>query len=175
MKRFSRQAALEVAALLRAHTAHCDEAIEFAIAGSVRRLKPEIGDLDLVVVTDAPAIVAAHLLAFPQISQVLCSGASKVSVILQCGLQVDIRFCVKEAFGSMLAHCTGPMEHNIAMRQLAKMLGFKLNEYGLFSGESRIAGLDEKSIYEALRCDWIEPSDRGAFTRRHTIAPPQPL
>ena len=175
MKLFPRQAALEVAAMLRSHVAYCDEAIEFAIAGSVRRLKPEIGDLDLVVVTDAPALVAAHLLAFPQISQVLCKGESKISVILQCGLQVDVRFCAKEAFGAMLAHCTGPMEHNIAMRQRAKSLGFKLNEYGLFSGDFRITGRDEKSIYEALRCDWIEPSDRGGFTRRHTIAPPQPL
>lgn len=162
---FDRALALHAAAQIRDHLSDELAPDSFFVAGSVRRFKDAVHDLDLVIATeDAPALVA-RLLLFPMIAEALCSGNAKASMILTSGLQVDIRFCRSDQLGSMMAHCTGPREHNIEMRQRAAQHGLKLNEYGLFRQGERVAGDSEESIYAALGLEWIMPQKRGESIR----------
>src|SRR5881394_4119275 len=138
-------------------------------AGSLRRGKETVGDLDLLVTladghtsqkhVDA---LAKHILAFPGVDQTLAHGENKVSFTLKNGLQVDVRLLEVENFGAALLYFTGSKEHNVALRGRANDMGLTLNEYALatLKGEKRVAGRTEEQIYSKLKLDFIPPELR---------------
>ena len=132
--------------------------IEVGMAGSLRRGKSTVGDLDLLS-TDKRVIGAIK--GCPGVAQVLESGPRRTSVKLDDGVQVDVRLFSREEYGAALVYFTGSKDHNIAMRNLAIEKGWKLNEYGLFdkSGE-RLAGEDEEGIYRRLGLAYVPPELR---------------
>jgi len=144
----------------------CKGAKRVAAAGSLRRGKETIGDIDLLC--HAPASAAEEIIecfaAAPDVQRVLAKGGTKGSVVLRGDVQADLRVVQKVEYGSALAYFTGSKAHNIRLRELAARKGLKLNEYGLFRGEERIAGADEEGIYRALGLAFIPPElreDRG--------------
>ena len=138
-------------------------------AGSLRRGKETVGDLDLLV-TLADAFtsqkhvdaLAEHILKFPDIDQKLAHGENKVSFTLTNGLQVDVRLLEKENFGAALMYFTGSKEHNVALRGRANDMGLTLNEYALatLKGEKRVGGRTEEEIYAKLKLDFVPPELR---------------
>ena len=130
-------------------------------AGSLRRGRETIGDLDLVGVSDEPAAAAAAFVGLPDVAEILAHGESKASVRLHSGLQVDLRIVPNESFGAALQYFTGSKAHNIALRKLAVAKGWKLNEYGLYDSTDRtLAGEDEDGIYRAFGLAPIPPELR---------------
>ncbi|HVZ42853.1 MAG TPA: DNA polymerase/3'-5' exonuclease PolX [Ramlibacter sp.] len=133
-------------------------------AGSVRRMRETVGDLDLLVEAPPGTGVMEHFALSPQVTEVLARGSTRSSVLLAGGLQVDLRVVRPASFGSASLYFTGSKAHNIALRRLALDAGLKLNEYGLDRGKRRIAGATEESVYAALGLAYIEPElreDRG--------------
>lgn len=134
------------------------------IAGSLRRRKETIGDLDLLVAARGDSAVIDRFAHLDDVRQVLASGTTRASVVLRSGLQVDLRSVAQESFGAAWMYFTGSKAHNIALRRLAQERGLKLNEYGLFEGPRRRAGGSEEEVYRALGLRFIEPElreDRG--------------
>ena len=135
-------------------------------AGSYRRAKETIGDLDLLVTASSGSPVTDRFAAYPEVREVMAHGRTKASVRLACGLQVDLRVVPEASYGAALQYFTGSKEHSVVLRQLAQQRGLKLNEYGLFKGEQSIAGATEESIYAAVGLPWIPPElreNRGEF------------
>jgi DNA polymerase (family 10) len=132
-------------------------------AGSLRRGRETIGDLDLLVTGPNAAAALDRVAANPKVHEVLGRGANKTSVKLgREGLQVDVRALEHASFGAAMQYFTGSKEHNVALRQRAIRMGFKLSEYGLFRAEDdvRVAGETEEEVYGALGLDWIPPELR---------------
>jgi DNA polymerase (family X) len=138
-------------------------------AGSLRRGKETVGDLDLLV-TLAPgkriggtvAAITKHILGFGEIDQTLAHGENKVSFVLKSGLQVDVRLLERESFGAAMLYFTGSKEHNVALRGRANKMGYTLSEYALatLKGERPVAGESEEDIYAKLKLDPIPPELR---------------
>lgn len=144
--------------LLRKHPA----VSRLAVAGSLRRMKETVGDVDMLVVSKRPKIVMDHFVTLPGVSRVYAHGDTKSSVLFRSGLQADLRVVPAESYGAALNYFTGSKDHNVAMRQLAIAKGLKLNEYGLYRGTKRIAGKTEEEIYKALGLRYVEPELREA-------------
>jgi DNA polymerase (family X) len=155
---------------LAAYIAKAGEAVETVTpAGSLRRGKETVGDLDLLV-TMRPGqdkqkdidAVAEHILKYPGIDRQLARGENKVSFILGRGLQVDVRLLEKKSFGAALLYFTGSKEHNVALRGRANDMGWTLNEYALttLKGGRTVAGKTEEEIYAKLKLAYIEPELR---------------
>jgi len=168
--RFKLDDADEAAQKLVVYISKMDKIVESVTpAGSLRRGKETIGDLDLLVTMrpghdnqkDVDA-VAAHILKYPGIDQTLAHGENKVSVVLGNGLQVDVRLLEKDSFGAALLYFTGSKEHNVVLRGRARDMGWTLNEYALttLKGGRFVAGKTETDIYDKLRLDYIEPELR---------------
>ena len=130
-------------------------------AGSLRRWKETIGDIDILATEDDDDIMD-HFVEHDSVEEVLVKGETKTSVRLRGGIQADLRVVDRESFGSALQYFTGAKEHNVPLRQIAIDKGYKLNEYGLFEKENkeRIAGSEEEQIYNELDLDWIPPELR---------------
>ena len=141
---------------------NCDKIDAINIAGSLRRMKETIGDVDILASSNHPNIVMEYFTKYPNVDRVLLKGSTKTSVLLYDNLQVDLRVVRKESYGAALQYFTGSKEHNVAMRSLAIKKGFKLNEYGLFDKETEtyITGKTEGEIYNKLDLDYIEPELR---------------
>jgi DNA polymerase (family 10) len=134
-------------------------------AGSLRRCRETCGDLDLLIPSrkHGPDIVRAFT-ALPGVERVLAAGETKGSVLFEGGRQVDLRVVAPEALGAALCYFTGSKEHNVRLREIAKKRGLKVNEYGVWKGEKRVAGKTEEEVYAALDLLWIPPEmreDRG--------------
>ena len=132
-------------------------------AGSLRRGRETVGDLDLLVTGPAATEVLERFVRFPKVEQVLGHGENKASAkVGREGLQVDVRALPRESFGAGLQYFTGSKDHNVAIRTRAVKMGLKLSEYGLYraADETRLAGETEESIYEALGLCWIPPELR---------------
>lgn len=132
-------------------------------AGSLRRGKETVGDLDLLVTGPAAAAALDRFVAFPRVQEVLGHGENKASARVGLeGLQVDVRALPKESFGAAMQYFTGSKDHNVAIRTRAVRMGLKLSEYGLFriEDDSKVAGETEAGIYEALGMPWIPPELR---------------
>jgi DNA polymerase (family 10) len=140
--------------------AHAPDAIIEAV-GSLRRGCETCGDLDLLA-TGAPAALMDHFVEYPLVERVLGHGDTKSSILVQGGFQADLRLVAVESRGAAMQYFTGSKAHNIALRDRAIGLGFKLNEYGLFriDDDSRVAGEHEEGIYEALGLAWVPPELR---------------
>jgi DNA polymerase (family X) len=159
-KRMLFRDATVIAEALLAHLRNSDAVIEVEIAGSFRRRRETIGDLDVLVASTAPERVAKHLLAFREIGRTVGSGETKTSVVLANGLQVDVRVVPPQSWGAALVYFTGSQAHCIHLRRIAQAKGLLLNEYGLFREGNAIAGADEDGIYRALGLPFIPPELR---------------
>jgi len=133
---------------------------EVTPAGSLRRGRETVGDVDLLVTGYDHAGIADHFARFPGVAQLLAKGEDKVSLKLQNDLQVDVRLLDRESYGAALQYFTGSKEHNVALRERAKKRGWKLSEYGLFKGEEALARRTEEEIYAKLDLQWIPPELR---------------
>jgi DNA polymerase (family 10) len=131
-----------------------------AVAGSIRRRRETIGDLDFLVAADDPQAVARSFAGQPEVVHVYARGASKTLVRLASGIDADLRVVPEASFGAALAYFTGSKAHNVALRRLAQAKGLKLNEYGLFRGKRRLAGRTEEEVYRALGLPFIPPELR---------------
>ena len=140
----------------------CDKIERHSIAGSLRRRKETIGDLDILASSDYPEEVMDYFVGYNDVQRVLLKGSTKTSVVLNDNLQVDLRVVKDESFGAALQYFTGSKEHNVKMRSIAIKKGFKLNEYGLFKKETEkyIVGKNEEQIYNKLGLAYIEPELR---------------
>ena len=134
------------------------------VAGSYRRRKETVGDLDILAVCREPKGVMDALAGFESVAEVAARGETKMTVRLRTGLQIDLRAIPEESSGAALLYFTGSKPHSIALRRLAQERGLKLNEYGVFRGNRRIAGKTEEEVYATLDLPWIPPElreDRG--------------
>ena len=140
----------------------CERIEKIDIAGSLRRKKETIGDLDILASSEFPDEVMDYFVKYPSVQQVLLKGSTKTSVLLNDGLQVDLRVVKKESYGSALQYFTGSKEHNVKMRSIAIKKGFKLNEYGLFdkNTDEYVVGNTEEEVYNTLGLSYIEPELR---------------
>jgi len=136
------------------------EVSQVSVAGSIRRMRETIGDIDILVVSSKPSKVMDFFVAMPEVADVAAKGPTKSSVRLKLGLDADLRVVKKESFGSALQYFTGSKEHNIVLRKIAIEKRYKLNEYGLFKGKKQIAGRTEKEVYKILGLPYIEPEMR---------------
>lgn len=135
---------------------------EAELAGSIRRRKEVVGDVDLVASSREPAAVTEFFAHLPGIREVLAHGDTKCSVVMESGLQFDLRAVAPEEFPPALQHFTGSKEHNVRMRGMAKDLGLKINEYGVFREEdgSRLPVRGEEDIFRAVGLSYIPPELR---------------
>lgn len=159
-KRFKLASARQYAEPLRAYLAQGPGVDEAVIAGSYRRCRDTVGDIDILVSADDGAGVMARFAAYDEVDRVLALGTTRASVVLKCGLQVDLRVVPQASLGAALYYFTGSKAHNIAVRALARERGLKVNEYGVFQGARRIAGASEASVFQALGLAWIPPELR---------------
>jgi len=136
---------------------------QVSIAGSLRRRKETIKDIDILVASEEPKYVINFFTKMPEVKRVLARGPTKSTVILDNNIQADVRVVGKTSFGSALLYFTGSKEHNIALRELAIKKGYKLNEYGLFKGAKKLAGKTEEDVYKKLGLKYIEPELRESL------------
>ncbi len=146
----------------------CTHITKINIAGSLRRMKETIGDVDILVSSKNPVIVMEYFVHYPEVARVLAKGTTKSSVLLNDNLQVDLRVVEEKSYGAALQYFTGSKEHNVTLRGFAIRKGNKLNEYGLFdkNTEKYIAGKTEEEIYKKIGFPYIEPElreNRGEF------------
>ncbi|MBI4293136.1 MAG: DNA polymerase/3'-5' exonuclease PolX [Betaproteobacteria bacterium] len=130
------------------------------IAGSFRRMRETVGDIDILVTAAAGSPVMERFASYGEVKEVLSAGPTRSSAMLACGIQVDVRVVPEESFGAALHYFTGSKAHNIAMRRIAQERGLKLNEYGVFRGAKRIAGGTEESVFKTLGLPFIPPELR---------------
>ncbi len=129
-------------------------------AGSVRRMKETIGDADFLIISDNPEKVMDFFVSMPEVADIMVKGETKTSVRFRTGLDADIRVLKEESFGAALQYFTGSKDHNIALRRIAQDRNWKLSEYGLFQGDSQIAGKTEEEVYHKLGLQWVPPELR---------------
>jgi DNA polymerase (family 10) len=129
-------------------------------AGSIRRMKETIGDVDYLVSASDPERVMEFFVKMPEVEKVLGRGQAKVFVKLASGIDADLLVVPEESWGSALQYFTGSKEHSVELRKIAIAKGLRLNEWGIFKGDKRIAGTTEEEVYEALGVQWIPPEMR---------------
>jgi len=133
---------------------------DIEVAGSLRRGKETIGDIDILAISGNPQKTMDIFTSLPGIVKIWGKGATKSSVRFNSGIDADLRIVPERSFGAALQYFTGSVEHNVALRKIAIEKGMKLNEYGLFKGPKMIAGKNEKEIYQALGLKLINPELR---------------
>jgi DNA polymerase (family 10) len=156
--------AMQVAEALLSELAAAPGVQQAVAAGSLRGMRDTVGDLDLLVTIKRGSPVMDRFAAGADVRRVLSKGSTRASVVLKNGLQVDLRAVAPASFGAAWLYFTGSKAHNIALRRRAQDAGLKLNEYGVYRGDKRIAGDTEASVYQALGLPFIEPElreDRG--------------
>ncbi len=147
------------------------------IAGSLRRRKETIGDADILVISKSPKKVTDFFVSLPGVAKIWGQGATKSSIRMKAGFDIDLRVVPAKSYGAALQYFTGAKEHNIMMRKIAMDRGLKLNEYGLFKGKKMLNSADEKDIYKALGLPYIEPELREGgvprYARDKMFSPPR--
>ncbi len=136
------------------------EVQKISVAGSVRRRKETIGDVDILVISKSPEKVMDFFVSQPEVVKIWGKGFTKSSVRTKDGFDIDLRVVPEKNYGSALQYFIGSKEHNIAVRRIAIEKGLKLNEYGVFRGKKMIAGKSEESVYKVLGLQWIPPEIR---------------
>jgi DNA polymerase (family 10) len=129
-------------------------------AGSVRRMKETVGDIDYLVTTDDPEKVMEFFVSMPEVEEIVGRGPAKAFVRLAGGIDADLLVVPKESWGSALQYFTGSKEHSVELRKIAIAKGLRLNEWGVYKGEARVAGATEEGVYQALGLQWIPPEMR---------------
>lgn len=133
---------------------------EITVAGSFRRKKETVGDLDILVTCKKGSKIMDRFVRYEDIRKVVSQGTTRSTVILRSGLQVDVRVLPQVSYGAALHYFTGSKSHNIAVRKIGTKKGLKINEYGVFKGDDRIAGKTEKEVYDQVGLPYIEPELR---------------
>lgn len=159
-RRFKLAVAAQYADALTAYLQQAPGVKQVVVAGSFRRMRDTVGDLDILVTAARDSPVMTQFIAYDEIREILSHGTTRSSVVLRSGLQVDIRVVDEASYGSALHYFTGSKAHNIAVRKLAQARGLKVNEYGVFRGAERIAGETEESVYRTVGLPYIEPELR---------------
>jgi DNA polymerase (family 10) len=134
------------------------------LAGSLRRMRETIGDIDILASAADHAKAIEAFTSQPQVTRVLAAGTTKASVIVEGNQQVDLRVVDEDSFGAALQYFTGSKAHNVKLREIAGRAGLKINEYGIFRGEKKIGGHDESEMYAEVGLQWMPPElreDRG--------------
>ncbi|MBI4280242.1 MAG: DNA polymerase/3'-5' exonuclease PolX [Armatimonadetes bacterium] len=141
---------------------HLKAVQQASTAGSIRRMRETIGDIDVLVTSTDPEAVMETFTTLPAVQRVLSKGTTRSSVVLDVGIQADVRVVEPEAFGAALQYFTGSKEHNIKVRERAVRRGLKINEYGVFriEDDARVAGRTEEDVYRAIALPWIPPEIR---------------
>ena len=168
--------AAQYAEPLRAHLQSIKGIAAVEIAGSYRRGRDTVGDLDFVVCGARTTDLAAILRGYADLKGLVVAGPTRCTAVLRNGMQVDFRLVERESLGSALHYFTGSKQHNVGLRRRAQERGLKLNEYGLFRGDTRIAGATEQDVYAALGLPWIPPElreDRGEIEAAEHSALPE--
>ncbi len=163
-QRFKLATAAQYAETLRGFLQRVPGVQQVIVAGSFRRMRETVGDLDILVIASADSPVMQRFSAYDEVAEVYSAGDTRASVLLKCGIQVDLRVVARESYGAALHYFTGSKSHNIAIRRIAQQLGLKVNEYGVFRGTQRVAGDTEESVYRAVGLPYIPPElreDRG--------------
>lgn len=173
-RRFPLALAAKQADALTHHLRHAPGIVDVVIAGSYRRGRETVGDLDLLATARTPEPVMSHFVAYPRVSEVRSQGGTRSTVILDNGLQVDLRVVPQDSFGAALHYFTGSKAHNIRIRRLGQQAGLKINEYGVFDGDRLVAGKTEQSVFRAVGLPYIAPElreDNGeiAAAREHRL------
>src|SRR6266536_1257849 len=158
-------AALPVAESLRAQLARVPGVLRVELAGSLRRMKPVVHDMDLLATGPEPAEIARAFPQLPSVAELAAAGDTKVSIRTREGYQVDLRVVRPEVWGAALQYFTGSKEHNVKIRELAIKQGFKLSEYGLHTRDGELVVAEEEAVvYQRLGLQWVPPvlrEDRG--------------
>ncbi len=149
-------------------------AVHVAIAGSLRRKKETVHDIDLVAACEETSDTMVYFLNLPKIQKIVMKGTTRSTILLENGMSVDLRVVGIENFGATLHHFTGSKAHNITLRKMAVEKGMKINEYGIWQGNKRIGGEREQDIYDAFGMQYIEPEmreNRGeiALAQKHSL------
>ena len=134
------------------------------VAGSYRRRKETVGDLDILVTCTKGQVAVDHFIAYDEIAKVVAKGSTRATVLLKSGIQVDLRAVPPNSYGAALHYFTGSKSHNISIRKLGQARGLKINEYGIFRDGNRVGGRTEEEVYAAVGLPYIEPElreDRG--------------
>jgi DNA polymerase (family X) len=163
-KRISRAVAAQYGEALLTYLRDSAHVTRADIAGSFRRARETVGDLDILVECADGQSVSDRFVAYPEVKQVLAHGPTRASVVLASGLQVDLRILDAASYGAGLYYFTGSKAHNIAVRRMGQARGLKISEYGVFRGPKRIGGHDEMDVFRAVGLPWIPPElreDRG--------------
>jgi DNA polymerase (family 10) len=145
---------------LKKYLARIPGAKQVMLAGSYRRFKETVGDIDILVTATGPELVMDRFVAYDEVKDVMAKGTTRATVILKSGLQVDVRVVGEDCFGAALQYFTGSKAHNIEIRRLAQERKLKISEYGVFKAGKRIAGETEESVYRAVGLPWIPPELR---------------
>jgi len=149
---------------LVAYLAGVEGAEQVVVAGSYRRRKETVGDLDILVACEDSGPVMARFTGYEDVTEVISQGETRSTVVLRNGLQVDLRAVPPESHGAALHYFTGSKAHNIHVRRMGQGRGLKINEYGVFDGDTRVAGETEEEVYAQVGLPWIPPElreDRG--------------
>ncbi len=156
------QIVAEVIDYLEQHAA--DKLGRISPAGSVRRYKQTVHDIDILAESDHGQELIQLFTTMPKVTQILGAGTTKGSVVLDDRFQVDLRVVPTESYGAAEQYFTGSQAHNVRLREIAKKQGYKINEYGIYKGDTKVGGENEIDIYSALNMAWVEPElreDRG--------------
>lgn len=154
----------EIARPLLAYLKKADGVKQVDLAGSFRRRRETVKDLDILVTCKKGANLMDHLTRYEDVEKVVSKGTTRSTVLLRANFQVDVRVVPQVSYGAALIYFTGSKQHNIALRKIGIQKNLKLNEYGLFKGDRRVAGKTESEVYDALNLRYIEPElreDRG--------------
>jgi len=158
---------------------HCRHIKHVSLAGSLRRMKETIGDIDILASSKKPKDVMTYFVNYPDVVEILAQGPTKSSVLLHDHIQVDLRVVEQKSYGAALQYFSGSKEHNVVLRGIASRKGYKLNEYGLFKKktDTYVAGKTEQEVYKKLGFPYFEPELRenhGEFeaATKHTLPVP---
>ena len=154
----------DIVAPLVAYLKESKEVKEITVAGSFRRRKETVGDLDILVTARKDSSVMDRFVDYDEVDEVVSQGSTRSTVILRSGLHVDLRVVPQVSYGAALCYFTGSKAHNIAVRKMGVKKGYKINEYGVFRGDKRVAGKTEQDVFDRVGLPYIEPElreDRG--------------
>jgi DNA polymerase (family 10) len=158
--RFKLAVAAQYADPLKKYLEKISGVSQVMLAGSYRRFKETVGDVDILVAATNTQDVMDSFVAYDEVKDVLAKGSTRATVILKSGLQVDLRVVDEKCFGAALQYFTGSKAHNIEIRRLAQERRLKISEYGVFKGNKHVAGDTEESVYHSVDLPWIPPELR---------------
>ena len=159
-KRFLRATVVPYAEALVTYLKRSKGVKDVVMAGSYRRGRETVGDLDILVTSSGKTAVMERFVSYEQVDDVVSSGTTRATVILRNGLQVDLRVVAQQNYGAALYYFTGSKAHNIQVRRLGQKRGLKINEYGVYRGKRRIAGKTEISVFKSVGLPYIPPELR---------------